>query len=111
MQPKCASISATVAKRKPLLKAATLPALTSFRLWSPRTSSSHTVLLTMSPASFFSSVASTSDLTVRCSGRPSSAATSSQVLLPGVGVFFIGSAGAARCTISGSASASSMLAA
>ena len=34
-----------------------------------------------------SSVARTSDFTVRASGRPSSSATSSQVALPGVGVF------------------------
>ena len=43
-----------------------------------------------------SSVASTSDLTVCASGSRSSAATSSQVLLPGVGVLVSGCVGAAR---------------
>jgi hypothetical protein len=85
--------------------------LISFKLWSPRTSSSQTVVSTMSPASDFWSVASTSDLTVCWSGTPSSSATSSQVALPGVGVFTSAAPGGARRSISGSASASSMLAA
>ena len=41
------------------------------------------------PVPSSSSVASTSDLTVDCRGRPSSSATSAQVALPGVDVFFI----------------------
>ncbi len=42
------------------------------------------------------SAASMMHFTVRASGRPSSAATSSQVACPGVGTFCIGSAGAGR---------------
>ena len=57
------------------------------------------------------SVASTSDLTVEASGTPSSAATSSQVLRPGVGVIASAVTGADRRAINGSASAFSMLAA
>ena len=57
------------------------------------------------------SAASMMHLTVRASGRPRSSATSSQVALPGVGTFCIGSAGAGRDGASATASASSTLAA
>ena len=49
--------------------------------------------------------------TLRASGNPSSSATSSQVALPGVGTFCIGSDGAGRDAAGAIASASSTLAA
>ena len=105
-----------------------MPALTSFSSWSPRTSSSQicgadgakggrssgTEATRASPwmrVSERSSTASTIDFTVRSSAMPSSSATSSQRAADGVGTLTSGADGASRFLISGSASASSMLAA
>ncbi|MDT4869417.1 hypothetical protein FQZ97_1044430 [compost metagenome] len=79
--------------------------------WSPRSSSNHTWLFTISPDSLSVSVASTSDFTVVASGTPNSSATSAQVLLPGVGVLAMALAAAGRGPAGASASAFSMLAA
>jgi hypothetical protein len=62
-------------------------------------------------ASAGGSVARTIDFTVHDSSIPSSSATSSHVLLPGVGVFASGWRGAPRGVAGATASASSMLAA
>ena len=58
-----------------------------------------------------SSCITATDLTVRCSGSLSSAATSSQVFFPGVGTFFICFRGGLPRVAGASASASSTLAA
>ena len=85
---KSARISASVAKRKPSRRPGSLPALTSLSEWSPRTSSSQIVVFASAPAS--SRVVGGQHQRLHrplaAAGR-ASAATSSQVLLPGVGVF------------------------
>ena len=65
----------------------------------------------MLPCSSVSSVAKTKDFTVVDKGAPNKAATSSQVLLPGVGVRAWGLAASGRACAGANASAFSMLAA
>ena len=88
-----------------------LRTLTSFMSWSPRSSSSHTCVLTTLPASSSVSVASTNDLTVDSKGIDSNSATSAQVALPGVAVLAIACDAALRSPSGASASAFSMFAA
>ena len=88
-----------------------LVTLTSFMSWSPRSMSSHTVLCLTVPSSPNSSVAKTKDLIVALKGMLRKAATSAQVLLPGVGVLAKAWLAAPRGALGAKASAFSMLAA